>query len=271
MCLNKAKEILDIEYNKWYNEIDDEYQKDLMDEKIRHSYQVMGAGNFLLNHEKCFLECLPDELNKLKAIVLLHDVGRFYEAYQKTKGIKLDHGVFGAEYLMQFPMFNDVYTNLAIKHHGHLIEALYDDELYLSLARNDKEKVRNVSFLVRDADKLANFYLLVSHFDDVKDLFFCKASFENPYEKNINHKVKEDFLGNRCVLKSDCKNFADWALLVLSWVFDLNFGSSFLFMERLKIIERLCILFSCFWEDDEKDIIKAKLDSFIKDKRISKN
>ena len=79
MCLNKAKEILDIEYNKWYVEIEDSYQKDLMDEKIRHSYQVLGAGNFLLSHEDCFVNSSKLEIDKLKAIVLLHDVGRFYE------------------------------------------------------------------------------------------------------------------------------------------------------------------------------------------------
>jgi hypothetical protein len=263
MCLNKAKEILDIEYNKWYVEIEDSYQKDLMDEKIRHSYQVLGAGNFLLSHEDCFVNSSKLEIDKLKAIVLLHDVGRFYEAYQKTKGEKLDHGVFGAEYLKQFPMFNDMYTYLAIKHHGHMIEELYEDEIYSDLLEDEQIKVRNISFLVRDADKLANFYLLVSHFAEVKDLFFCKTSFETPYEININPKVMEDFLANRCVLKADCKNFADWALLVLSWIFDLNFKSSFLFMARLQIVDRLCQCFSCFWEDGQADAIKECLSKFI--------
>lgn len=266
MYLDKAKEILDIEYNKWYNKIDDSYQKDLMDEKIRHSYQVMGAGNFLLKHEDCFVNCSAAELNKLKAVVLLHDVGRFYEAYQKTKGAKLDHGVFGADYLKQFSMFDDCYTDLAIRHHGHMIDALYDDELYLNLSEEDKRQVRHVSFLVRDADKLANFYLLVSHFEEVKDLFFGVTWFENPHNKNINQKVKEDFFANRCVLKADCNNFADWALLVLSWVYDLNFKYSFVFIDCLQIIERLCNCFSCFWEDGEKDVIKEQLLKFIKNR-----
>lgn len=77
------------------------------DEKFRHSMQVVGAGNYLLKHEKTFQNW--SQTNKYLAWqgCLFHDIGRFTEIYQRYDNHdlhganlrKYDHGEFSYEIL----------------------------------------------------------------------------------------------------------------------------------------------------------------------------
>lgn len=89
MYLDKAKQILNKEYQQKYALAHTGYQIDFMDEKIKHSYQVLGAGNVLLKHESCFAHINEEEKSYYQALVLLHDVARFKEILEKKKGFLL--------------------------------------------------------------------------------------------------------------------------------------------------------------------------------------
>ena len=75
MYLSLAKKLLDCEY-KAKRDLADEHGKRLIEEKIVHSYQVLGAGNMILKNEEVYQNCSDEEIDKLKATVLLHDLGR---------------------------------------------------------------------------------------------------------------------------------------------------------------------------------------------------
>lgn len=263
MYLNEAKKILENEYQQKYALAHTEYQKAFMDEKIRHSYQVLGAGNFLLRHEKDFAKFNKEEISYYQAIVLLHDVFRFSEILEKEKGNFIDHGVAGAEFLAQTKLFSKNDVVLSIKHHGHLIERLYEDEAYKKLSEKEKKHVERIAFLVRDADKLANYYLLASHFTDMRSLFFVESNYQNPYDKIVSPNVFRDFMACRCVTKADMKNFADHSLMFISWIFDLNFESSFIFLQRLHIVEKLFCLLGEFFRLEDAQLFEKKINEFI--------
>lgn len=252
MYLEKAKEILEKEYKQRYKENTTGFLIEVMDEKIRHSYQVLGVGKYLLKHEAYFSKMSDGEKDFLQAVVLLHDIARFYEFLILGRGEKIDHGVYGAEMLAKIPEFNKIEAILPIRHHGHLIEALYEDEEYKNLSVEMQEKVKRIAFLVRDADKLANFYLLVSKFDEMSPLFFAERSFQTPYEKTINAGADEDFSGQRAVRMKYITNFAERALGFLSWIFDLNYKYSSVFIQKVHIIERLGDCFSIYWSRDAR-------------------
>ncbi|MBO5441278.1 MAG: hypothetical protein J6A09_01765, partial [Alphaproteobacteria bacterium] len=54
MFLSVAKKILLAAFERNSKLITADFQKDFMEEKIKHSYQVLGMGNLLLKHEACF-------------------------------------------------------------------------------------------------------------------------------------------------------------------------------------------------------------------------
>jgi len=255
MYLEKAKELLEKEYKQRRKENVSGFLIEVMDEKIRHSYQVLGAGKYLLKHEPYFCNLSNEEKDFLQAVVLLHDVARFYEfLVLGQQGIKIDHGSYGAEMLEKIPEFNKMEAILPVRHHGHLIEMLYEDKDYQNLPSDMQEKVKRIAFLVRDADKLANFYLLVTKFKEMSPLFFAERVFKTPYAKTISAEARKDFEAKCTVKMKYVSNFAERALAYLSWVFDLNYISSFVFLEKLNIIERLGKCFSIFLtkEDDAK-------------------
>jgi len=266
MYLEKAKEILEREYKQRRAENKNESLIEIMDEKILHSYQVLGAGKYLLKHEPYFAKCSAEEKDFLQAVVLLHDVARFYEFLALGHGEKIDHGVYGAEMLAKIPEFNKMEALLSVRHHGHLIEMLYADKDYQNLPLKEQKKVERIAFLVRDADKLANFYLLVSKFKEMSPLFFAERVFQTPYEKTISKEAHMDFEKQYTVQMKYITNFAERALGFLSWIFDLNYKYSFVFIQKTHIVEKLEKCFSIYWLKEDGDKYIAEISQFIAQK-----
>ena len=259
MYLEVAKNLLSEEYRNKYM-LANEHGKRLMDEKIKHSYQVLGVGNYILNNEDVFAECTEAEIDFLKAIVLLHDIGRFQEGV--TSGI--DHGLYGADILKSKTIFNMPEAYLSVRHHGHLIESLYEDEDYISLSEKDKGVIYKYIYLVRDADKLANFYLLFREFLKHETLFFSPKPLDT---KEVSEKVLKDFLACKSINKKDVKSHADQALMIFACVYDLEYKSSLVFLKKMKVLEGLFDSFSKFWIKENVAIYKKQIFDYV-DERL---
>ena len=165
MFLEKAKKIIEKEYKEKLS-LATGVGKQLIEEKIRHTYQVLGGANLILKNEPIFQNLSSSEIDLLKACVFLHDLGRFQEGV--VGGI--DHGIYGAKLLENIEEFSQPKVRLSVKHHGHLIEDLYEDEEYMNLSLDEQAEVRKFIFLVRDADKIANFNLVANEFSEMEEL-----------------------------------------------------------------------------------------------------
>jgi hypothetical protein len=258
MYLEIAKKILSDEYGAKYKLAGD-CGKRLMDEKIKHSYQVLGVGNYLLKNEEIFWKCNADEIDFLKAIVLLHDIGRFQEGVTP----EIDHGVYGADMLKDKTIFNMPEAYLSVRHHGHLIEALYEDKDYMFLSENDKSIIYRYIYLIRDADKLANFYLLFREFLKHETLFFSPKPLDT---KEASEKVLRDFMNCKSINKKDVKSHADQALMFFACVYDLKYKSSFVFLKKMNIFEGLFASFSKFWLEENVEKYKKQIFNYIESK-----
>lgn len=168
--------------------------------------------------------------------------------------------------LKQRHFFMDNADGLAIKHHGHLIEKLYEDPLYMNLSAEKKEKVKEMAFLVRDADKMANFYLLASDFKKIEKVFFGPNRYKNHSCKEPSTKVLADFMAHKSVNKADMNSLTDFTLMLLAWVFDLNYHYSFVLLKRWQIVEKLVKSFSSFWKKGEDKFYLAELNKYIEEK-----
>lgn len=268
MYMDLAKALLEKEYleNK-AKALDGSYQRLFIEEKMRHSYQVLGAGKYLVRHEAFFQSFSEEEKERFLATVLLHDVARFCELILRSDGVNIDHGVYGAQMLEKEEYFNDrARVLLPIRHHGHLIEMLYEDAEYLALSQEERRLAREVSFLVRDADKLANFYLLAKKFKEMEDIFFVRGNFEEPMCKILSPMVIESFFAHQSIHSKEVRNFADKALFFLAWIYDLNYQASFQFIKKLGIAEQLVQYFAKFWRTEDAQRVYAEICSFISGK-----
>ncbi len=249
----KEIELLRQEYKKTYEHVkDSSWCKVYCEEKLQHSLQVIGAGNYIMKHEKTFHNRSSDFIRCATLAYLLHDIGRFPEIreiydYEKAGSVYktfkqlLDHGERGAEFLSQFPEYNDPRIIIPIRHHGHMIEKFYADVEYQAITdKKLRQEIEDIIFLARDADKIANFYLMTSprSLKKYQELLFRKPDSGNQ-EDSINPILEEYFRNYKVVSHKDIHSLADHFLGFISWIFDLNYQISIEFTKRHNIIEGL--------------------------------
>ena len=259
MYLEKAKELIRKEYEENLS-LATGVGRELIEEKIKHTYQVLGAGNLILKNEPIYKDLSLYEIDLLKATVLLHDLGRFHEGVDA----KIDHGVFGAQLLENIDVFKECKVRLSVKHHGHLIEELYNDEEYLNLSKQEQEEVVKYIFLVRDADKIANYNLVANEFSRMVELFFHPSRYKGG--KIVSEGLHECFMKHCSINRKDVTDVCDHVLMFLACIFDLNYKSSFVFLDKLKIMDRLLDMCAVFWEKEYANIYKKEISDYMKSK-----
>ena len=202
--------------------------------KYRHSIAVWQAGKEIMDQTPELVE-VDDKFRALaERALLFHDVGRFEEAVRRyedwQKNIltrasvdKYDHGIIGYEILKKQPKYNDLRILLAIKYHGKMMEEVRQSDLW-----QETEKVpegaaaRQILYLVRDADKTANLRVIKQEDHLRQDLFFKQLT-EEALKAPISAAVMQQFKQHQTVLFKNVYSFADRVLMVISWIFDLNY------------------------------------------------
>ena len=215
----------------------DSFYLQAINHKFRHSVEVLHNGRLLLN-ESLELKNQSAEFKHLAELALLfHDVGRFNEAviqYQAPAGaFHYDHGLMGYELLKTNPKYQDMRILFAIRYHGKLIEEAWESPLWQELKDTPQsEDIKKILYLVRDADKLANFYRIKINDILRKDLFYQQLS-EKALHTGLATEVKQQYLQKKPISTSDIYSFADRILLVLAMYFDFNYKlSKELFMKK---------------------------------------
>lgn len=243
----KAKELLYAEYNRNFAMIKDEpFYAGFATEKWRHSWQVYGAGNGILQNEAYFANRTADFIDIAKTAILLHDVFRFSEIaiYAQTKH-RVDHSLEGGKFLQNTADFNDERIVLPVKHHGHMPKDFYEDTVYLAI--NDeklKQDIEHIWFAVRDADKIANWNLLASDFDYLKQFWLSHADDTSPEQAQISAEVWQAFANEQLISRAILKTNADELLGNFSWLFDMNYSYCITYCNKLNLFAKFKEMFT---------------------------
>jgi len=252
---NQAKELLEQEYNKNFQIVkESDFHRAYINEKIRHSLQVSGAGNGILRHEAYFQNRSEEFLDICRSAIVLHDIFRFSEVSRWfLSGELSDHGVEGATMLKNLPPFDDIRITLAIKHHGHLVERFYQDEEYIALKDPAlKRDIEHIHFAVRDADKIANWQILTGEFEAMRPVWLPYPQDMSSAQSRITPEAWESFINKNPVPREFKMTNADMLLSVLSWLFDVNYAYSIFYCRRLNLFNKYFKLFEIIGVDKEK-------------------
>lgn len=212
----------------------------LAHEKIKHSYQVLDVGNYIIKNENVFKNWTSKRIKEARVSLLLHDIGRFPEITEKAQHPEQinDHGILGYNILANIPEYYNPRIIIPIKHHGHMIEELYNDpEYYTQEDPQLKYEIEKITFLVRDADKIANYQLLSQSGKDIWSLFNITKDIKQ--KTPLSDKVFSRFMNNEIILKQEVKTNSDYILLLICWIFDLNYASSFVYMKEKQCFDFL--------------------------------
>ena len=230
-------------FMKYTNNYDIENEN--IDRKIYHSLRVMEiskkiATNMGLENEKIELATL---------IGLLHDIGRFeqFKIYQTYSDLEsIDHGDLGADILKQ----NNFIRNF-------IKEAKYDEIILKSVQNHNKYKIADdlnkeeklFCKIVRDADKIDILYEAIE--------IFWKNGREEIQNDLISDKVYNEFLNKKLIKKDKNmkKNGIDKLVLMLAFVFDINFHESLEILKKEDYLNKILNNFD-FKRQDTKEKIE---------------
>ncbi len=230
----------------------DEFFVGYTKEKIRHSYQVMGAGNYIVPRVEWLKSKDSAYVDMVKSAVLLHDICRFAEIEERClHNRQIDHGIAGGEFLRTVPEFSDIRIWLPIKHHGHLIEALYADDEYKNIAAAElKQEVARICFIIRDADKIANLRMFAFE-PQMRYLFYGKKDVEPEIDGHISKSVWNLIDQYATLPRGVEETVADRIVGYLTWYYDINYQYAIDFCAKLNVTPRLLDLFKWLCVDEQ--------------------
>lgn len=200
---------------------------DVADDKIKlkkvHTFCVVKAAEYITFRENVSKE--DEELALL--IALLHDIGRFeqlkkYNSYDDTI---MDHAKFGVQILFDEGKIRDFIKTE--KYDEIIREAIYWHSAY-QLPDMENQQILLHCKLIRDADKLDNFRVkatesLEAHFDVSKEVVETEE-----VSDNILEAIRE----KRSILREERTTHLDMWISYLAFIFDLNFSSSFQYIQE---------------------------------------
>lgn len=231
---------------------DDEYVNANLKLKEDHSHRTCEEMLFLA--EQLGLDANQKRL--AEATALLHDVGRFkqfvkYRTYNDPRSV--DHCLLSIEVLRDeqtLEPMQDSEAELiarAIEYHGRR-------ELPEDLAG----EVLLFSKLIRDADKLDVFYVVINNYRQYRDKpdgFMLEV--ELPDEPGYSSEVVQDILRGRRIDYHRLRTLNDMKLLQLGWVYDVNFTVTLKRIKQRRYLEMMAEMLP-----DTEDIEKVRKSIF---------
>lgn len=204
--------------------------------KFEHTFEVVKVTEKI-----CKLKNLNDEDTALaKTIAYFHDLGRFIQV-QRIDSFDdsiLDHAVLGVELL-----FDNNYIekfNIDKKYYDIIYKAIINHNT-LTIEEGLNERELFFSKLIRDADKI--------------DILRVNIKYRKPeFIEKPSVRVMEDFNNNVIIKKGDCHNRTDKILLLLAFIYDINFKESYIVLNELNYYKDFIDMMKV--SEDTKEILK---------------
>lgn len=206
---------------------------DLQNENIKmkkdHSYRVEKESYNIAKS----LELNEEQVQIAKLVGLLHDIGRFeqitqYSTFVDSKSI--DHAEYGVEQLNKNNLIRRfISTN---KYDRIINEAIRNHNKYsINLNLNKDEMLQ--AKIIRDADKLdiMNIYLFKP--------FYLLYKKEDIGDEKLSDNVYEQILMKKTIKSGTVTSNIDKWIIILAFIYDLNFEYSLKKIRDEKYIEKL--------------------------------
>ncbi|OGW29860.1 MAG: HD family phosphohydrolase [Nitrospirae bacterium GWC2_42_7] len=222
-----------IDMKKWFSDYcrsfytsDKQDQKNISLKEL-HTFNVLENITLIAQEEQLSLNYIL----LAGATALFHDVGRFsqYAKYKTFKdSISVNHGKLGAEVLVEENVLKSLPPNEkelivnAVKYHNvFAVPALQEPDALLLIK------------LIRDADKLDIYRVFGEYFETKEEDRPSAVGHGLPDLPEYSKEIISCLYEKKPATMSNLKSLNDFKLLQLSWIFDLNFRTSFrLLIER---------------------------------------
>ena len=219
--LDNSTEILLKHYSIGTNNSNIEEIKIYNNHKIRHSIWVMEYGRLILLRMD---NLSSEDKNKAEISFLLHDLWRFYQNnWEKILSNTIyEHADAWCNIAKKEWYSEDIC--LSIKYHNKKsIELLYKEKYYIKASKEEKEKIEFLVKITRDADKLENMIYSIYNMDH---LMLLDKTNSGKFDGSITKECLDWILNKELIHKKYINTDIDRIMVLLSWVFDINFNQT---------------------------------------------
>ncbi len=236
------QEIDFINFKKYYQNASkklpkDDFYQGFITHKVAHSAAVLRIGQEIIRQTPELNSKPVDFQLAAERALLFHDVGRFEEGVLRwqaennheevaASSFKFNHCDLGYNTLLQNNNYNDQRILAAVKFHGRMMEDVCNaPEWQQFMQLPEKEEIKQILFLTRDADKLENLQTIKKEHHLYQDIFYRQLP-EEKRQAPLSANVTEQFMTEKTILFSTVVSFADRLLMVMSWIYDINYQAS---------------------------------------------
>ena len=210
---------------------DDDFINANIELKQAHTARVCDEMLYLTNS----LSFEPHQEIVAQTISLLHDIGRFeqfqkYRTYSDCKSIY--HNELGLKIIAENNLLEDINPD-----DKNIIEKAIEYHSLKQIPENIDTKIELYSKLIRDADKLDIYYVVIKYYNQyINDPDSFRLELELPDVPQYSSELVNSLLKGEKFDYKKLKSWNDMKLLQLGWVYDMNFAATF---ARLKEREYL--------------------------------
>ena len=179
----------------------------------------------------------PAEANRAEALGWLHDIGRFSQFAEFrtfTDATSINHGERGWEVVRE----TGILSALEPGEQSVLLDGIHYHNAKTEPDHLGEENLRFLK-LIRDADKLDIFHIVLASVqrDGFQDLPGMLP--QVVLDGSVNPQVLYEIQTHRTCSITEVRSLADFLLMQLSWIYDLNYSASFRQIIDRNIIETL--------------------------------
>lgn len=212
-------------YVQTYTDIDEEGYRNIL-LKVEHTRKVCEIMALLATGEG-----LTEEESRIAAAVaLLHDVGRFpqFRRWRTFRDSDSDnHARLGIEVIRR----QDILTGVPADERLIIEEAIRFHNL-LALPLRFKSPTSLYIRLIRDADKLDIWRVFLDYFRQPEELRPSAVTLGFPDLPGVTPDCVRELAAGRVIPLENVRVLNDFKLLQISWVYDLNFRTSYRLLQQ---------------------------------------
>lgn len=228
----------------------DNFYQSFLSHKVVHSADVLRQGVRILEQTPKLNQKSKEFKQAAERALLFHDVGRFeegilrYQAENNQEEIaasssKFNHCDLGYNTLLDDSLYNDPRILAAVKFHGCMMEEVTKAPIWQQFMElPEKEEIKEILYLTRDADKLSNLLAIKKIQRIYHDIFYKQLPIELRTAP-LSEVVVEQFMSGQTILFPTVKTFADRLLMNISWIYDINYPATLQICKTLRVFDYL--------------------------------
>lgn len=209
------------------------------------------------------LGCAQREIMLAETIALFHDIGRFpqYAKYKTFKDhLSVNHAYLGVQTLIK----EGVLRELSEDEKRIIIKAVRFHNTF-SIPKKEQKEIVFFIKLIRDADKLDIWRVFIEYYETPKKERASAAGLGLADTSDYSRDILSYIYKGHVVPQSKLKCMNDFKIMHLSWVYDMNFKTSYKLLSERKYIDRII---SYLPQDEDLKKVSSLLNEYI-NKRLT--